>query len=387
MTDDLHWKFWKQESKKNRKNRHKPHQKVHATAQAEAPAVLSKATTSLGAAPVVTIKQTPPAIERRHTLSIAELSSPVLRELGDMLSYKRAAYSLSEEEFLEKYVDSLPGAKMDSYGNRYVVVEGGNENIMFSCHSDTVHRSGGRQQVLYDPHLKHFFKADGMPLGADDGVGVWLMRNMVKAGVPGFYVFHQGEEIGGQGSSYIAEYEQEVLKKIDIAIAFDRRGTKDIITHQAGGRCCSDRFAADMAKLLGNGYVACSGGIFTDTANYTSHVSECTNLSVGYYNEHTQNEYLDVSHAENLLAALLAADWSKLKAYRDPATTESLYDSYYKTYGVKTKIDKKESKRVSYDTIVSFVHNNPVAAADILYDFGVTADDLDYAVQFYKRNF
>ena len=34
-----------------------------------------------------------------------------------------------------------------------------------------------------------------------------------------------------------------------------------------------------------------TGGSFTDTANYTDIIPECTNLSCGYYNAHTQSEY------------------------------------------------------------------------------------------------
>ncbi len=246
---------------------------------------------------------------------------------------------------------------------------------MFSSHTDTVHAKGGRQKVYYDPHLHQLFKADHECLGADDGVGVWIMLNMIEAGIEGLYVFHQAEEIGGVGSAFIADETPELVKGMRFCIAFDRRGNSDIITHQAGGRCCSDNFAQDLGTMLGNGYKACDGGVFTDSANYAHLIHECTNLSVGYYNEHSRNEYVDLEVAENLLAALLKLDWAQLEAYRDP-----------------TKPDRHEwddvvevSPAAKYDDIVEYVMNNPIAAADLLYDMGCTYEDIDYSVQEFKE--
>ena len=40
-------------------------------------------------------------------------------------------------------------------------------------------------------------------LGGDDGTGVWLMTKLIEAGVPGRYIFHRAEEVGGRGSGWI----------------------------------------------------------------------------------------------------------------------------------------------------------------------------------------
>src|SRR6267154_1110963 len=209
-----------------------------------------------------------------------------------MMTYKRKADSISERKFIQKYIKPLPGAAPDGYGNWIVRV--GKSAIMYSCHTDSVHKSDGKSQLKLTANVLSIAADRHQVLGADDAAGVWLMREMVLAKKPGLYVFHRDEESGGRGSTFIAEQAPETVEGIKAAIAFDRRGKSDVITHQAGGRCASDAFATSLADQLGGSYRKCSGGIFTDNANYTDLIGECTNISVGYDHEHTSRETLDI---------------------------------------------------------------------------------------------
>jgi hypothetical protein len=149
------------------------------------------------------------------------------------------------------------------------------------------------------------------------------MVNMIRARIPGTYVFHCEEEIGGCGSRYIADETPERLAGLQYAIAFDRKGHDEIITHQMGERCCSVAFARSLGGvLLPMAFRASDGGTFTDTANYAEIIPECTNLAVGYHNQHQNNEWLDVEHATRLLDTLLLARWDDLICERDPSVSE-----------------------------------------------------------------
>ena len=176
----------------------------------------------------------------------------------------------------------------------------GESKILWSCHIDTVHAdsAGIEQDIIFDLEDTMLAMADGkQPLGADNGAGVWLLLEMMKAGVPGTYVFHRGEEKGGIGSDGMAmHWDEKLIDGHTHAIAFDRRGHTDVITHQWGGRCCSEKFANQLCTLLGMGYEPSDRGSFTDTANYTTLIPECTNVSVGYNDEHGPNESLDIQH-------------------------------------------------------------------------------------------
>lgn len=233
-----------------------------------------------------------------------------VESLVEMLTYCRPAFSDTEEEFIDTFLRPL-GIHEDAFGNIWKEV-GTNPNILWSSHTDTVHWTPGRQEITINAGGMLVLKHPKVKtcLGADDTVGVWMMIEMIKADIPGLYVFHRDEEMGGGGSSYIAKHHPEFFKGIDFAIALDRKGYGDVITHQ-GGRCCSDDFARQLGHMLD--MVPSHQGIFTDTANYTSLVRECTNISVGYFNQHGPLECLDVRFAVNLLRKLLTTDFSVLR--------------------------------------------------------------------------
>lgn len=209
---------------------------------------------------------------------------------------------------------------MDVYGNLYKIV--GESDIIWSSHTDTVHKEDGRQKinVVGGYAQLHSQETKSSCLGADCTTGIYIMYEMIKAEVPGLYIFHRDEEIGGLGSRQFAITHKELLEKYKIAIAFDRYGTTSVITHQFE-RGCSDEFTASLIAQL-PGYRPDDGGVFTDTRNYFEIVPECTNLSVGYFNQHTQNEMQDLKHIEELLSLMISLEQDKLVVARDPSVVE-----------------------------------------------------------------
>jgi len=123
------------------------------------------------------------------------------------------------------------------------------------------------------------------------------MMEMVLAGVEGLYVWHAGEERGCLGSNYVAGETPEVLDGIQYAIAFDRRGTESIITHQLGRETCSEAFAVSLGAALNLLLLPDDGGVYTDTEVYADDVPECTNVSVGYEGQHGPRETQDLDFA------------------------------------------------------------------------------------------
>lgn len=252
--------------------------------------------------------------------------TPLLGEVIEMHKYCRPAGSLTEKRFIREFLLPL-GAEYDNAGNLIKQI-GENPRVLWSSHTDTVHNIAGFQYLATKGSTLKLSKREKRSncLGADDTAGVWLMMEMIRAGKEGLYIFHRGEEIGGIGSRFIAKHTPERLKGIEIAIAFDRRGTDSVITHQ-GTRCCSDKFAESLAAGLAMKFKADSTGTFTDTANYTDLVAECSNLSVGYQSAHSSMEELNLQHLLELRQALLALDTSKLVVERKPGEVE--YKRYY----------------------------------------------------------
>jgi hypothetical protein len=209
------------------------------------------------------------------------------------------------------------------------------------------------------------------------------MLEMLDAKVKGTYLFHRGEEKGGIGSSAIAQHHELFLQQFKWAVAFDRRGTSDIITEQFTGETASTVFAQALADRLNAestalDYKPCPHGVFTDTANYAHIIPECTNVSVGYDSEHTPNETLDTWHVINLRDALISS-FGKKKNYvmpveRDPAASLSWsarvtdYEAH-RFGGVNGEpVDAEDILSMPYKDLVKYVRNARVEdIADLLY--------------------
>lgn len=207
--------------------------------------------------------------------------------------------------------------------------DGTASRALFSSHVDTVdptdsgNDASARKSVVYDANMDMLYLDNnnklGSCLGADDGVGVWIMMNMIADNIPGTYVFHQGEERGGIGARAMASECADFLKEHDLAVAFDRPGNDEVITHQGGIRCASDKFADELIAAfatLGLEYKKSSRGVYTDTKEYRKLIPECINLGVGYTDQHGKSESLDYGHASALEAAARSIDWDAFTPHR-----------------------------------------------------------------------
>lgn len=273
-------------------------------------------------------------------------------------------------------------------------------SVLWSSHTDTVHRKGGSQRIRYDRKTAtvSLDPSSGSDcLGADCAAGVWLMLELIRANVPGRYVFHRAEEIGGHGSSYIAKQTPELLDGIRAAIAFDRRGTDEIITDQCVGKCASTDFAWSLAKQLGPRFRPSSWGSFTDVANYAGQVPECVNVAVGYDNEHSARETLDVAHLLTVRAALLDLDPAALVISREPgdmtwdvpARSSSGALDYVQardgeTWTDRDRWDRWLDRADNADSLRDLIRRNPDAIAHLLESYGFDAREVRNAIEEYQ---
>lgn len=232
------------------------------------------------------------------------------RLLVDMLGWRRPSRDRhAQNRFAQRFLpkDATP----DDWGN-WTVRRGrkADQTILWSAHLDTVSRDDGWQRVIVtdDGIVQLPRGSSSQCLGADDTAGVWMLRLMADAGVPGVYVWHVDEEIGGIGSRQLAD--AWPYGRLRAAIAFDRRGQTDLIVEQVGQRVASQTAATWMiGQLAGSVDLAEATGTYTDTAEYVGLVDEVFNVSVGYSREHTQHETQNLAYADRLLDAVCGVDW------------------------------------------------------------------------------
>jgi hypothetical protein len=288
-----------------------------------------------------------------------------------MLSYRRPAFSGSEESFIRRFIEPT-GATRDEFGNLILKI-GENPTTLFSSHTDSVHSTPGRQlvDVINGVAVLHRKERVRECLGADCATGVYIMLKLIEAKVPGLYIFHRAEEIGCQGSDYIARYTPELLQDIKHAIAFDRRGRDSIVTHQCGRRTASDEFAWALSEIAPNGMHPDSSGIFTDTNEYRSLIPECTNISVGYTNQHSARESQCLAFPNILVRKLVrgARLLSDLPAVRpttpEPWINSNSYDRGWSSYYGDWLSGKGNTKDPYDDAFHSFSDNSPYHSCDM----------------------
>lgn len=235
-----------------------------------------------------------------------------------------------ESEVLE----FLPSLEIDEFGNYYKIIKG-DDSTMFTSHLDTADRT----QVPTKLFTKveggdEYIYTDGTSiLGADDKSGVTVMLYMMAHNIPGLYYFFIGEERGGIGSHALAGVFDEVsyLKNIKRCISFDRRKNCSVITQQMGRQCCSNEFATALCRDYNENGLNLSmdtGGVYTDSASFIDDISECTNISVGYNNEHTGREIQNMTYLISLCEASIKVKWSKLPFTRKVGFNQELLKKY-----------------------------------------------------------
>lgn len=226
----------------------------------------------------------------------------------------------------DELVNFLPESIQKDEDENYFLKIGESKTI-FTCHLDTACKTKVEVTHVFDGG---YIKTDGKSiLGADDKAGMVILLNMIEHKVPGLYYFFIGEEVGCIGSRK-ASLRTSFFQNYDRIISFDRRGTTSVITHQSSRRTCSDSFAnalsAEFSKR-GIWVKPDDTGVYTDSAEFASVIKECTNISVGYGKEHTNQEYQDIDYLERLCAAVLKIDFESLPTSRN----EKLYE--YKSWG------------------------------------------------------
>lgn len=273
----------------------------------------------------------------------------------------------------------------DDFDNLYLIIpkkDGTYSDTMFTSHMDTINNYTGKatmnnfnlntkvniNECKQITHVfeKDFIKTDGNTnLGADDKAGIVIMLELIEKNIPGLYYFFVGEECGCVGSGALSKIMHNLtLPKINKVISFDRRGYDGIITHQLSGRTASDEFAQEFANRLnefGFWYKPDPTGIYTDSAEFAYDIPECTNISVGYFNEHTLYEEQDIEFLEYLCEVLPQIDFDTLPIKRNisDVSNDNYFDEfnygYYSNRRNKTK--KTNNFSIKRDELEDYKQN------------------------------
>jgi hypothetical protein len=126
------------------------------------------------------------------------------------------------------------------------------------------------------------------------------------------------------------------MKDVKKVVSFDRRNYYSVITSQMGVSCCSNEFAQSLCGELNKSGLKLTldpTGVFTDSASFIDLIPECTNVSVGYFDEHRNTELQNISYLKKLCKAAVACDWDKLVVKRKIGIDEEVSKKYARMVG------------------------------------------------------
>ncbi len=210
-------------------------------------------------------------------------------------------FLMTEDEVLAKFA-ALPNAQRVGQGDeQFVYVPGTREDkVLLVAHSDTVWHDKNVEVGYYNGH--YFSLRKGTGIGADDRAGcamLWALRNS------GHSLFiPNAEECGCRGSNFAMRDEawKKTINSHRFAIEFDRMNEFDMAFYGVG----SDAFK-DWCEAKFKGYKRVYG-MHTDICVLCDPMTGM-NISVGYYGQHSDGEYLIESEYErtlNLVKQVLA---------------------------------------------------------------------------------
>jgi len=177
-------------------------------------------------------------------------------------------------------------------------------------------------------------------IGADDKNGIYIaLEAFKKTAKPLTLLFTHGEETGCIGATAVKGTD---VKNIAYFLEFDRKGAGDIIDYG------SKEFISEVSKIGKSYGYKTAPGLFTDVATLSRMQGiSAVNLSCGYYNHHTPQEFTMWQELQNALQFCLALlEKLPLRKYQ----YEYTHPASYNYYGYTGKwSDRQPSKYSKYN--------------------------------------
>ena len=173
-------------------------------------------------------------------------------------------------------------------------------------HMDTVHKIVNNYKVykqeIEQDDIKLYAESKDKPtgIGGDDKCGVFSCLYFLKVLPIIKCVFFTQEEIGCVGSGKI---DKKFFDDCRYIIQLDRRGSSDFIDKSWQCKTISKDFASEVGHLRKQYGFKSAQGTITDAVHlWRNNIGiSCLNLSAGYYNAHSDSEYIMVNELWNTI--------------------------------------------------------------------------------------
>lgn len=248
------------------------------------------------------------------------------------------------KEYMMQYLTSKNYTPISEDGFLYAK---GDLPVLLVAHMDTVHTKVCEEIITLNGKI-----SSPQGIGGDDRCGIYIIANLVKD-LHCSVLLCEDEEIGMIGAKKFTK--TEYIDKLDVnyMIEFDRKGTEDAVFYS----CANKEFQDFVIKETGNKK---AWGTFSDISTLMPASGLCgVNLSCGYFNPHTLNEYVDYNTMlETIYVAqhLIKAECKKPFEYETYSSNGyDYYDDWAADYYKSVKTTAKQTSfkladRIAKDT-------------------------------------
>lgn len=207
------------------------------------------------------------------------------------------------------------------------------------CHTDTVFDIKPYRRTIFRYKNCLYSNSDGNGLGADDRAGCYILLETMKTYPNKFiFCFFDEEESGCKGSSSFDA--TMIVHLISLWIGFDRKGSKNIATYSYNNKSLMKQI---KNKLFPDYKIV--GGTSTDVTNLSQQTDiACINFSVGYYNEHTPKEKLNLKELIKVFSVFPILINLKSNYIVDDVSCNSPFYEKYDFY--EGRYDRKNKKEI-----------------------------------------
>jgi len=188
-------------------------------------------------------------------------------------------------------------------GNIYVTKGDASKYPCIVAHMDSVHEIREDLHPLeINGNITGFnrvtMKQSG--IGGDDKVGVFIALECLDKFDNAKAVFFRDEEVGCVGSE---DAYMDFFEDCKFVLQCDRKGNSDFIVNASGTELSSKEFRNAIKPIISSYGYSFANGMMTDVMTLKDNGLKvsCANISCGYYNPHTDNEFVNVDDVENCL--------------------------------------------------------------------------------------
>lgn len=273
-----------------------------------------------------------------------------------------------------------PETIVDDDGFLYVK---GDIPIVVTAHMDTVHKKQCTNFLMRKENETHIVTSPN-GIGGDDRCGVHIILKLLEKGYRPYVLFCEDEEKGGIGSGKFCKFPNlvEEIGKCKYIIELDRANAEDSVYYD-----CDNKDFEDYINKVTE--YDTSFGSFSDISTLCPSCGIAgVNLSCGYYNAHTTDEYVVVEEMEHTIEVVenllkdegnvkqfeyvekIYSRFGRYSGYFGYDEYDDYYDSYFNRHYEPTLSKDKKSEEKSND--------DKVVYSFLLYD--ETVGDMEEAI-------